>query len=104
MAPGSIKKKPVAKTLIYGGVSAILYAAVFTNADAVLQFFAQGGVYAALPIGAVFVFSFAHGAFASNLWSVLGIEAITKQPAMRAPAPAPRPANRARPRVRLSLQ
>jgi hypothetical protein len=103
MAPGSRKKKPVAKTLIYGAITAILYAAVFTNADAVLHFFTRGGIYAALPIGAVFVFSFAHGAFASNLWSVLGIEAITKQPAMRAPVPAPRPARRARPRLRLTV-
>ena len=103
MAPGSTKKKPVAKTIIFGAISAALYAAVFTHSDAVLHFFTRGGIYAAFPIGAVFVFSFAHGAFASNLWSVLGIEAITKQPAMRAPTPAPRPVRRPRPRVRLSL-
>jgi len=103
MAPGSRKKKPVAKTLIYGAITAILYATVFANADTILHLFARGGAYAALPIGAVFVFSFAHGAFAGNLWSVLGIEAITKQPAVRAPVPAPRPARRARPRLRLSV-
>ncbi len=96
-------KKPLAKTIIYGAITAILYAAVFSNADAVLHLFARGGLYAALPIGAVFVFSFAHGAFAGNLWSVLGVEAITKQPATRAPAPAPRPVRRARPRVRLTV-
>jgi len=103
MASGSRKKKPVAKALIYGAITAVLYAAVFANVDTILHLFARGGAYAALPIGAVFVFSFAHGAFSSSLWSVLGIEAVTKQPAMRAPAPAPRPARRARPRLRLSL-
>jgi hypothetical protein len=103
MALGSRKKKPVAKTIIFGAISAMLYAAVFTHADAVLHFFTKGGIYAAAPIATVFAFSFAHGSFASNLWSVLGIEAITKQPATRAPAPAPRPARRPRPRVRLSL-
>ena len=50
-----------------------------------------------------FLFSFAHGAFAGNLWSLLGIEAITKQPERRAPVPAPRPTRRARPRLRLSV-
>ncbi len=97
------KKKPIAKTIVYGALTALLYAAVFSHADTVLHLFARGGVYAALPIGAVFVFSFAHGAFSGSLWSLLGIEAITKQPAKRAPAPAPRPARRARPRLRLSV-
>ena len=59
-----------------------LYAAVFLNGDAVAQYFARGGWYAALPIATVFVFSFAHGAFASNLWSMLGIEAV-KRDALR---------------------
>jgi hypothetical protein len=68
-----------------------------------MQFFTKGGYYAALPIATVFVFSFAHGAFASSLWSVLGIEPLTKQPAVRPRVPAPRPAQRPRPRLRLSL-
>jgi len=97
------KKKPVGKTILYGVITAILYAAAFANSEAVLQLFTRGGAYAALPIAAVFVFSFAHGAFASNLWSVLGIEAVTKQPSKRPTAPAPRPAKRPRPRLRLSL-
>jgi hypothetical protein len=103
MAPESKKKSPLAKTLIYGALTAVLYAAVFSNADTILHLFVRGGAYAALPIGAVFVFSFAHGAFAGNLWSLLGIEAITKQPERRAPVPAPRPTRRARPRLRLSV-
>jgi len=103
MALGSTKKKPIGKTAIFGAVTAILYAAVFAKADMVLQLFTRGGLYAALPIASVFVFSFAHGAFASNLWSVLGIEAVMKQPAKRPTTPAPRPAQRPRPRLRLSL-
>jgi hypothetical protein len=59
-------------------------------------------VYAVLPIGTVFVFSFAHGAFAHNLWSVLGIEAIQKPARVSPRATAPRPAQRPRPRVRVS--
>jgi hypothetical protein len=76
------KKKPWAQTVGYGAVTVALYAAVFLNGDAVAHYFAQGGWYATLPIATVFVFSFAHGAFASNLWSLLGIEAV-KRDALR---------------------
>lgn len=103
MAVSGRKKKPMAKTVLYGIGTAILYAAVFSHSDYVSQLFSVGGMYAALPIGTVFVFSFAHGAFASNLWSVLGIEAVTKRPVERPTAPAPRPAQRPRARVRMSL-
>ncbi len=72
------KKKPLGKTIGYGVVTAALYAAVFTNADTVTSYFTRGSWYAALPIATVFIFSFAHGAFASNLWSLLGIEAVSK--------------------------
>jgi hypothetical protein len=103
MATGLKKKKPYAKTLLYGAATAILYAAVFSHSDAILQLFTRGGIYAALPIATVFVFSFAHGTFAHNLWSLLGIEAVTKRPAQRPTVPAPRPAQRPRARLRLSL-
>jgi hypothetical protein len=76
------KRKPWGQTIGYGAITVGLYAAVFLNGDAVAQYFAQGGWYAALPIATVFVFSFAHGAFASNLWSLLGIEAV-KRDALR---------------------
>lgn len=72
------KKKPVGKTIGYGLLTVAMYAAVFANADTVMGFFTRGGMYAALPIATVFLFSFAHGAFASNLWSMLGIEALKK--------------------------
>jgi hypothetical protein len=72
------KPKPWRQTIGYGAISAALYAAVFTHPDTVMQYFTRGGWYAALPIATVFVFSFAHGAFASHLWSLLGIEAYQK--------------------------
>jgi hypothetical protein len=101
---GATKKKPVAKTVIYGALTVVLYAAAFANVDSIMLLFAKGGYYAALPIATVFVFSFAHAAFSGNLWSMLGIEAITKQPAKRPEVrPVPRPAQRPRPRLRLSL-
>jgi hypothetical protein len=48
------------------------------NADTITNLFTRGSWYAALPIATAFIFSFAHGAFASNLWSLLGIEAAKK--------------------------
>lgn len=69
------KKKPVAQTVGYGLLTAGLYGVVFANADALMHSFTKGGWYAALPITTAIVFSFAHGAFASNLWSLMGIEA-----------------------------
>jgi hypothetical protein len=101
--PGVDKKKLVGKTIFYGALTALMYGAVFANADAVLTLFTRGGIFAALPIATVFTFSFAHGAFASNLWSVLGIEAITKQPAQRPEVrPSTRPTQRPRPRLRMT--
>lgn len=100
---GVSRRKLVGKTILFGALTAALYGAVFANADGVLQLFTRGGAYAALPIATVFVFSFIHGTFAGNLWSVLGIEAVTKQPAQRPGVrPARRPAQRPRPRLRMS--
>jgi hypothetical protein len=96
------KSKIVFKTVLYGVITAALYAAVFSHASTIVEFFARGGAYAVLPIGTVFVFSFAHGAFASNLWSALGIEAITKPAQVSPRSTAPRPAQRPRPRLRVS--
>jgi len=72
------KKKPVLQTIGYGLLTAGMYAAVFTNSDTIMTYFTKGGWYGALPVATVFFFSFAHGAFASNLWSLLGIEAVKK--------------------------
>ncbi len=97
------KKKLLGKTLLYGAITAALYAVAFTHTGILTAVFAKGGVYAALPIATVFVFSFAHGSFSSNLWSMLGIEAVSKAPQPRAERATPRPAQRKRPRLRMSV-
>ncbi len=68
----------VKKTIGYGLITAALYGAVFWNSDTVMSYFTKGGFYAALPVATVFIFSFAHGSFASNLWSLMGIKPIKK--------------------------
>ena len=92
--------KLIGKTIGLGLGAAALYAAVFTNSDTVMKYFTKGGIYAALPIVTVFAFSFVHGAFASNLWSLLGIEATKKTQPRVAPK---RPAQRKRPRPQIQL-
>lgn len=74
----SSKKSKMIKMMFYGLFSLVLYIVLFTEQDTVMQFYTKGGWYAALPVLTVFVFSFIHGAFASYLWSLLGIEAIKK--------------------------
>jgi hypothetical protein len=66
------------KTCGLGLTSVGLYGAIFLNTNTIMTHFTRGGWYAAMPIATVFVFSFVHGAFASNLWSLLGIDAKKK--------------------------
>ncbi|MBG3877421.1 hypothetical protein FVW20_10410 [Desulfovibrio oxamicus] len=75
-------RKPWGKTIIFGILSAALYAGVFAFADTIAAHFAQGSYWAAGPIATVFLFSYVHGEFTGNLWSVLGIEA-TRKPARK---------------------
>ncbi|MFP5240572.1 MAG: hypothetical protein ACLGQW_12135 [Acidobacteriota bacterium] len=79
------KKKPYGKLVAYGIGSCALYTAVYMFQDVIMANFARGGIYTALPIATVFLFSWIHGTFAGTLWQVLGIDAVKKAPA-QAPA------------------
>jgi hypothetical protein len=70
-----MKIKTILHTIGLGITSAIMYATVFLNVGPVMKYFSAGGAYAALPILTVFAVSFVYGTFASNLWTLLGIEA-----------------------------
>ena len=78
MATQQSKSKLFLSTIIFGAVSISFYVLLFTNEKLVTDTFTKGGVYTLFPIGTVFLFSFIHGAFASNLLSLLGIEAKKK--------------------------
>ena len=82
------KKKPYGKLVAYGIGSCALYTAVYMFQDVIMANFARGGIYTALPIATVFLFSWIHGTFAGTLWQVLGIDAVKKAPA-QATAQAP---------------
>ncbi len=96
------RNKQIAKTIAFGALSVAMYTILFMNSAVVMTYFTKGFVYAALPILTAFAFSFVHGTFAGNVWSLLGIEAAQKRPETR-PAAQPRPAQRKRPRPRVYL-
>jgi len=78
MATQQSKTKLFLSTVIFGAISISFYVLLFTNEKLVTETFTKGGIYTLYPIGTVFLFSFIHGAFASNLLSLLGIEAKKK--------------------------
>ena len=72
------KKKPYTGMLIFGAVSLSGYAALMTHQGWISEEFTMGGWHAAYPVVTAIIFSFIHGAFASNLLTILGIEAKKK--------------------------
>lgn len=79
MATVNKKKKPYGKLLFAGIVSIGLYALLLLKQDIINDFVGRGGIYAILPILTAFIFSFVHGSFTGNFWTVLGIEAAKKK-------------------------
>lgn len=69
------KKKPVGSMIFFGAISLAGYVALVANQQLVTDTFTNGGWYAAFPVGAALVFSFVHGAFSSDLLTVLGLAA-----------------------------
>lgn len=68
-------RKPVGRMIVFGLLTVAMYAVVFTHAEVITSMFARGSFWAAGPIATVFAFSYVHGTFASDLWSVLGVNA-----------------------------
>ena len=73
------KKKPYVKMIFMGIISAVMYTTLLLSQDIINNYFSRGGVYAFLPIATAFAFSFVHGAFTGDFWTVLGIEAMKKK-------------------------
>ena len=79
MSESKVKKKPVGKMIFMGIISLALYAILLLKQDVLNQYFGRGGVYAFLPIITAFIFSFIHGSFTGDFWTVLGVEAAKKK-------------------------
>ena len=69
------KNKPYVGMIIFGALSLSGYAVLMTHQGWVSENYTTGGWHAAYPVVTALIFSFIHGAFASKLLSVLGIEA-----------------------------
>ena len=70
-----VRKKPYGGMLVFGAISLSGYFLLMKNQGWVSEEFTMGGWHAAYPVMTAIIFSFIHGAFASNMLSVLGIEA-----------------------------
>jgi hypothetical protein len=79
MSEKNIKRKPYVKMIIMGIISVALYAMLLLKQDVINQYIGRGGMYAFLPILTAFIFSFVHGSFTGDFWTVLGIEAAKKR-------------------------
>ncbi|MBI5205476.1 MAG: hypothetical protein HZA11_11215 [Nitrospirae bacterium] len=75
----NVRKKPIGKMIFMGILSVALYAVLLMKQDAINSYFGRGGIYALLPIVTAFIFSFIHGAFTGDFWTVLGVEAKKKK-------------------------
>lgn len=71
----AIRKKPYAGMALFGAISLSGYITLMTHQGWVSEEYTMGGWHAAYPVMTALAFSFIHGAFASKLLSVLGIEA-----------------------------
>jgi hypothetical protein len=101
MAESVSRKKIVQKTFVFGAAAAALYAVVFHFADPLMAIVSRGKLYAIVPVGMVFLFSYIHGNFTSYFWSALGIEASRRTGAQ--PTVKPPKRKDTRPRARLSV-
>ena len=68
------KKRHVKNCVVFGGLTAGLYAAVFTHSEVIMSYLTKGGFYALLPVVTVLAVSYLHGNFTNSFWSALGIE------------------------------
>jgi hypothetical protein len=73
------KKKPYMKAVVFGIFSVVSYVLLFSRLEWVTEVYTKGGVYTVLPVTTALYFSFLHGAFASNVLDVLGIEAANNR-------------------------
>lgn len=71
------KIKPIGRLFIMGCCSVCLYILLITKQDLISTYIGQGGVFAVLPVVTAFVFSYFHGTFTGDFWTVLGVEAAT---------------------------
>lgn len=71
------RKRVVARTLIYGVFSIVLYVLLYLFNDDILMLSKEGRWYFILPIAIAFTFSIVHGNFTGQFWDLFGVKAKT---------------------------
>lgn len=79
MSEKNVRKKPYGAAILMGVISIALYVLLLLKQDVLNEYFGRGGIYAFLPIITAFIFSFVHGSFTGNFWTILGVEAAKKK-------------------------
>jgi hypothetical protein len=79
MSEKNVKRKPYGAAILMGVISIALYVLLLLKQDVLNEYFGRGGIYAFLPIITAFIFSFVHGSFTGNFWTILGVEAAKKK-------------------------
>ncbi|MEO5358627.1 MAG: hypothetical protein H7844_15205 [Nitrospirae bacterium YQR-1] len=69
------KKNGIMKFVILAVLSCVLYVVLLVKQMTLIGYFSKGGFYALLPVATAFLFSFVHGGFTGEFWTVIGIEA-----------------------------
>ncbi|MFN3883697.1 MAG: hypothetical protein ACK4Q4_02930 [Rhodocyclaceae bacterium] len=80
-------KRLWSKTIFWGCITALLYATLFVEADAVIQMARetpQKPWLVVVPIVIAFAISFTHGAFTGLFWEAMGLKAASKPKAPQA--------------------
>ncbi|MFC4678959.1 hypothetical protein [Desulfovibrio legallii] len=78
---GKHASTPLARLLLFGCGSVLIYVLAFSHATAFASLCARGGWWSVLPIVSVLVLSYVHGSFAAALWELCGITGVRKQEA-----------------------
>lgn len=72
------RQRAAMQAMGWGVVTAGVYAAVFMNAEAIMDLTKQGAAMAAIPLALAFVVSYVHGNFTGAFWTAMGIDASKK--------------------------
>ena len=70
-------KRAVARTLVYGVISIVLYTLLYLYNEDVLSLSKEGRWNFIVPMVIAFVFSIVHGNFTGQFWDMFGIRAKT---------------------------
>ncbi|MFN3077651.1 MAG: hypothetical protein ABT940_12370 [Alphaproteobacteria bacterium] len=73
--PSGSRAADAIKLVSLGGLTLLLYAALFNYETSILEITGKGGWSFILPVSIAFVFSFFHGAFTGRFWDFLGVKA-----------------------------